>query len=151
MLEKPFRLVGSVLKKACVIKLKYQEKYVIVKVKDSMTGLKNIENGLNAFLRGGKINEGGLYFHLYKYVMEHPEGSFEVEYLLDSDNVYQLLKKEQEELDAGRSNPNMLNNQVLAYIPQYDHESGAYGWIPRNAVLNYRKWLKARRSKKTVA
>lgn len=150
MLEKPYRIVGSVLHQACVIKLKYNAKYVIVKVKDSMPGLKSIENGLNAFIRGGKNNPAGYHFHLYNYVKDHPGGKFKVEYLVDSESAYILLKREQEELDEGRGNPNMLNNQTEAHIPPYDPETDQYGWISKNAYLNFHKWLKGRQVPKTA-
>lgn len=150
MREKPYRIVGSVLKETCVLKLKYNSRYVIVKCKNSIIGLKTIENALNAFIRGGKNNPSGLYYYLYNYVRDHPGGKFKVEYLLDSPNAYELLKKEQEELEAGRNDPNMLNNQTQAYIPQFDPETNSYGWIPMNAYLNFHKWLRSRRTKKNA-
>ena len=151
MKPKPYRIVGSWSISMCVVKVKYNTKYVIVKCKDSMKTLKMIENGLNAFIRGGKNNPAGFHFHMYNYVKDHPAGRFKVEYLLTTDNVYELLKREQEELDAGRDNPNMLNNQTEAYIQPYDPETDSYGWIPKNAYLNFNKWVKTRDEPKQTA
>lgn len=147
MLEKPFRIVGSLKHEMAVAKVKYGDKYVIVKCKNSIKTLKMVENGLNAFLRGGKNNPEGFHFHFYNYIKAHPGGKIRVEYLSaeEETDAYKLLILEQEALDAGRHDPNMLNNQTLAYIPPYDEATGLYGWIPPGAVLNYRNWLKRRK------
>ena len=147
MLEKPYRIVGSVNHGNSVAKVRYQDKYVIVKCKDSIKTLKMIENGLNAFLRGGKNNPEGFHFHFYNHIKAHPGDKIRVEYLSKEDetDVYKLLVLEQQAIDAGLSDPNMLNNQTLAYIPPYDEATGLYGWLPPAAVLNYRNWLKRRK------
>lgn len=147
MLEKPYRIVGSVNQEFCVAKVKYGDKYVIVKYKDSIKGLKTMENALNSFLRGGKNNPDGYHFHFYSHIQAHPGGKIRVEYLsaeLETD-AYKVLLLEQKALDAGRNDPNMLNNQILSHIPPYDEATGLYGWIPPGAVLNYRNWLKRRK------
>ena len=151
MKPKPYRIVGSVAHEKCVVKVKYNSKYVIAKCKDSIKTLKMIENGLNAFIRGGKNNPAGFHFHLYNYVKDHPGGRFKVEYLLTTDNIYELLKREQEELDKGLADQNMLNNQTEAYIQPYDPETDSYGWISKNAYMNFNKWLKARKEPKQTA
>lgn len=153
MKEKPFRIVGSLKHEMAVAKVSYGDKYVIVKCKNSIRTLKMIENGLNAFLRGGKNNPEGFHFHFYNYIQAHPGDKIKVEYLSQEDetDAYTLLKLEQEALDAGRSDPNMLNNQTQAYIPPFDPETGLYGWIPPGAVLNFNNWLRHRKkANKTV-
>jgi hypothetical protein len=145
MKEKPYRIVGSAAFGKCVCKVMYgTKKFVIVKCKDSMGSLKRIENSLNAFIRGGKNDPSGVYFHLFNYVTNNPGKKFKVEYLFESDSGYELLKKEQEEIDAAKRNPNFLNNQVEAYIPQYNDETEMYGWITKQEVLNFRRWQKNR-------
>lgn len=62
-------------------------------------------------------------------------------------NALELLKAEQRALDAGRNDPACLNNNVLAYIPDYNDETGMYGWIRPGAVLNFKNWLKTRAKK----
>ena len=52
-----------------------------------------------------------------------------------------LLKNEQLYLDEGRYDPRCLNNQIEAYIPKYNENTGMYGWIPKNAVMNFNRWL----------
>lgn len=147
MKPKPFRIVGSLKHENSVARVKYGDKYVIVKCKDSIRTLKSIENGLNAFLRGGQNNLDGFHFHFYNHIQAHPGAKIKVEYLSSEGetDAYKLLVLEQEALDAGRNDPNMLNNQTLAHIPPYDESTGLYGWLPPGAVLNYRNWLKRRK------
>lgn len=145
MKEKPYIIRGNTWCEACVIKIKYGAVYVIAKCKSQPATLKCIENSLNAFIRGGKNNPAGIYFHLFNYVKEHPGNKFKVETLLESESGYLLLKKEKQELDKGRSDYHFLNNQVDPLIPEYNDETDTFGWLTKNNVLNYKKWLKASR------
>ena len=142
MKEKPYIIRGNTWCEGCVVKISYGKVYVIAKCKSQSDALKRIENGLNAFIRGGKNNPAGIYFHLYNYVKEHPDNKFKVETLLESDSGYKLLKKEKEELDRGRLDYHFLNNQLEPLIPEYNDETDMYGWLKKNEVLNYKKWLK---------
>lgn len=142
MKEKPYIIRGNTWCDSCVVKIKYGNVYVIAKMKSQPAGLKNIENSLNAFIRGGKNNESGIYYHLYNYVKAHPNNKFKVETLLESDNGYLLLKREKEELMKGKDNPQFLNNQVEPLIPEYNDETDTFGWLKKNEVLNYYRWLK---------
>lgn len=133
----------------CVTKVKFGNAYVIVKCKQHYDAMKRIQDALHAFLRGGQNNPTGLYYHLFEYVKKHPDNKFQVSVLKESESTYELLKLEQELLDAGRGDKNCLNNATQAYIPQYNDETKLYGWIPPHAVLNFRNWLKSRpKSKK---
>lgn len=146
--EKPYRIIGDLRsEKPSVVRITYGKKYIIVKCKKQSSSLKTIENGLNAFIRGGSNRPEGLYYHLFNYVKEHPSNSFKVICMLESDNIYELLKLEQSEIDKGLKDKNFLNNQTEAYIPEYDYDEKAFGWISQNYVLNFRKWLKSRKTK----
>ena len=142
MLEKPYIIRGNTWCEGSVVKISYGKVYVIAKCKSQPDALKRIENGLNAFIRGGKNNPAGIYFHLYSYVQAHPDNKFKVTTLLESDSGYLLLKKEKQELDKGKSNPQFLNNQLEPLIPAYNDETDLFGWLKKNEVLNYKKWLK---------
>jgi hypothetical protein len=145
MKEKPYRIVGSAAFGKCVVKLKYGNKYVIVKCKEAMSSLKRIENSVNAAVRGGKVDQSGLYYFLIEYVLTHPDNKFKVEYIKESESGYELLKLEQELLELGKTNTNCLNNQTEAYIPQYNEDTGMYVWITKQEVLNFRKWQKSKK------
>lgn len=153
MKDKPFRIVGSLKHEMAIAKVKYGDKYVIVKCKNSIKSLKAMENSLNAFLRGGKNNPDGFYFHFFNHIKAHPGGRIEVEYLSKEEetDAYKLLILEQESLDAGLSDTSMLNNQIHAYIPPYEETTGLYGWLPPGAVLNYQNWIKRRKQQKKSA
>lgn len=142
MQAKPYVFASGNMKVgSCVAKIVYDnKKYVIVKCKLAYNSLKNIENSLNAFIRGGKNNPDGLYFHFFNYIKKHPHKDFTVKVLLESDNAYELLKLEQQELYNGLSDRSFMNNQLEAYIPAYNEDNRAYGWIPGHAVLNFRNW-----------
>lgn len=128
---------------SAVMKIVYDnKKYVIAKCKTAYNSLKSIENGLNAFIRGGVNNPDGIYFHFFNYIKKHPHKDFRVEVIKESDNPYELLVIEQQELYRGMFDRSFMNNQTEAYIPAYNEDNQAYGWIPAHAVLNFNNWLK---------
>ena len=128
----------------CLYKLSFNEKYVIVKAKDSQKSVEAIQKALNQFLRHSELqrNPNNLYYHFFLWISKHQKGVFALDTLLESDNGYELLKAEQLALNEARKDKNCLNNTTDAYIPAFNEETGAYGWISKSAVLNYRKWLK---------
>lgn len=132
-----------------VVKLHYENKYVVFKCKRLAPMLKNqIEKPLGAYIRGtSELNESNLYRFLFEYVKEHPDGKFRVEILLESDNAYELLKREQQELDA--KNPDCLNWYLQAYIPEYNSDTQLYGWIRRTEYMNFKRWLSGRKKRKS--
>lgn len=146
MKPKPYVIAGPFSVGKCVAKITYgDKKYVIVKCKEAYSSLKRIENGLNAFIRGGANNPEGIYHFFYNHIAKNPDQQFKVEILLENDSAYLLLQREQEELDNGRKNRNFMNNQTAAYIPMYNDENKAYGWIPPIDVLNFKNWLSKRK------
>ena len=161
MLAKPYIIRGNNYADSCIVKVSYgmydnkaqraePKPFVIVKCKRQSGALKNIEDSLNAFIRGGKNNPGGLYFHLFNHVKNNPDQTFVVETILESDNGYQLLKTEQMLLDECATNPLCLNNQLEAYIPAYDEDNECYGWLTRQNVMLFHKYMKARSKKAKV-
>lgn len=149
MQARPYTINGSLDRESSVVKLFYgKKKFVVVKCKHEFTTLKSIEKQLAAFIRGGKENEGNMYLHLFRYVKDNPGETFKAVCVLESESAYQLLKAEQMELDKGRQNPDMLNNNTDAYVPQFNKDTQSYGWITLNEYLNFQKWLKTRKKKK---
>lgn len=142
MLEKQYIIRGNnYLDTPCVAKVSYGKKYVIAKCKSLPATLKNMEDSLNSYLRGGKNNPNGLYYFLNEYVKKHPGEEFKVEILAKDDHPYKLLIREQMELEAGKTA--LLNNQKEVYIPATLHDNGMYaGWIRPIDVTNFNTWLK---------
>ena len=144
MLKKSYVIAsGNDKHGSCVVKITYDnKKYVIAKCKSAYDSLKRIENGLNAFIRGGTNNPDGLYFHFYNYIKRRPNKNLSVQVLLESESAYELLKLEHTLIQEGMKNKDFLNNQTEAYIPMYNDNTKAYGWIPTHAVLNFNNWRK---------
>lgn len=130
---------------SCVYKLSFQDRYVIIKAKDHQLSVEGIQKSLNQFMRHSQLQRDSknLYFHFFSFVEKIKEGDFKAEILLESDNAYDLLKCEQEALNKARKDKKCLNNNIESYIPAYNEEKGLYGWLPKQAVLNYKKWLKS--------
>ena len=145
MLAKQYIIRGNnYLDTPCVAKISYGKKYVIAKCKSLPATLKNIEDSLNSFLRGGKNNPNGLYYFLNEYVKKHPGEEFKVEILEKGDSPYKMLIREHLELEAGKTA--LLNNQKDVYIPATLHDNGLYaGWIRPIDVTNFKAWLKKHR------
>jgi len=134
------------ISKPSVYKLSFEGKYVIIKAKDHSQSISVIQKSLNQFLRGSEFQheKGNLYYHFFYFVSKKKKGEFLVECIIESDSAYELLKAEQIELDKSKKDKSCLNNATQAYIPQFKEETGMYGWIPKSAVLNFKKWLKNR-------
>lgn len=126
-------------------RLSYAGKFIYIKGKTLAGSLIIIADTLNSFSEGndGRF-KGHLYTHLFNHILDRPDGRFRIKIIAEAGaqgDFYLLLKQEQMLLDEARYNPACLNNQTEAYIPQYSEKTGAYGWIPKVAVMNFKKWL----------
>lgn len=149
MEARPYIINGSWVLGSTVVKLFYgPKKYVVVKSKKEFDTLKAIEKQLASYLRGNELNTASMYSYLFVYVKKHPNLKFKVVNQLTSDSGYELLKKEQELLDEGRKNRACLNNNIDAYVPQYNVDTQSYSWITVNEYLNFTKWKNSRKSQK---
>jgi hypothetical protein len=141
---------------ACVYKLFCGDRYLIVKGKTLAGSIYLIERGYAAFIAagGGTGNRmGGIgqkewdgtntyYMKFYQFVRHNPTLPIRHEVLLESDNVYILLKTEQLALDEAFSDKKCLNNNITSYIPIWRKKSMSYGWMNRGSVLAFKKYLK---------
>lgn len=144
-----------------VYRLWYGDRYVIAKGKTLPGSIYLIQKGLAYFLAGGgRVGKGTpagepgkghqegqgkntYYFQFYQFIKENPGLKWSVELILEHDNGYQLLKREQIELEAAIKDKKCLNSNVIAYIPKFRKESALYGdWIKPTHVLNFKKFLK---------
>jgi hypothetical protein len=130
----------------CIYKLYYGETYVVVKAKTYQRSKTIIEYALDRYLKAGKkdllYNRFFAYIQAYRKTYNH---QLLVKVILKSNSPYQLLKKEQEELDKARYDLNCFNNSFDAYVPK-----GIQGrrkqWINRGHYLNFMMWKKRRKS-----
>lgn len=128
-----------------VYQLSYAGKFVIVKGKTLAGSLIIISEGLHHYRAdtANKRFENHIYKHFFQHILDN-EGRFRMKTLAKKSkktDQYDLLKKEQMELDRNRFNPLCLNNAVEAYIPNYNENTGMYGWIEKQAVMSFKRWL----------
>lgn len=133
------------LTEPCVYKLSFNDRYVIVKAKNHISSIEAIQKSLNQFMRHSEVqrNPENLYYHFFSYIEKIEEGMFVVDSILETNNAYDLLKCEQTELNKSVKDKKCLNNNTEAYIPQFNDITGTYGWISKQSVLNFKKWLKS--------
>ena len=148
---------------SCVYKLWHGPKYLIIKGKNLASSIFLFEKGYAYFVGGGggvKLNHTGeksaefgkgqqewdgvnsYYYQFYKWIYDNPELKSRVEVLIESNNAYELLKREQIELQNAIRDKNCLNRNVTAYIPKYRAKTKSYGWINKGSVLAFKKYLK---------
>src|SRR5438105_10049792 len=116
MLKILYRIPFSPVVKACVYKLLYDGRYVIIKAMEIENSATKIQKSINQDMRemAGQRKPDNLYAHLYKYVEENPEKEFKYEILLESESAYQLLVAEQKALNKARKDSKCLNNNTEA-------------------------------------
>lgn len=134
-----------------VYKLFYGDRYVIVKGKTVAGSLFLIVKGYAYFLFGGQGTGNGLqepfgkgrrlnvganefYWPLYTYIKKHPGLTWHMERILIDDNGYNLLRAEQDALDAAQGDKKCLNTNKEAYIPKKNEKTGMHGWISAASV-----------------
>lgn len=130
-----------------VYKLSYAGKFIIVKGKTLAGSLIIISNTFNNYSKNDKIPVNHLYKHLYDHFKSNEGRRFRIKTLAKKGrkiSQYNLIKREQMELDKNRFNPLCLNNQLEAYIPIYNQITDMYGWLERSAVMNFKKWLSSK-------
>lgn len=139
----------------CVYKLYYGDRYVIIKGKTLAGSVFFFEKGYAAVISSGSKNrpihdiqkewedKNSFYFRIYKYIHDNPKLQFRIEVLLETNNAYNLLKREEIELRASFKDKKCLNSNITSYIPKYNKKSKKYGWINRGSVLAFKKYLKS--------
>lgn len=130
-----------------VYKLSYAGKFIIVKGKTLAGSLIIISNTYLQYKDDSKRFTGHLYKHLYDHFKANEGGRFRIKTLAKKGRKitqYNVLKREQMELDKNRYNPLCLNNQLEAYIPLYNERTDTYGWLDRITVMNFKRWLSSK-------
>jgi hypothetical protein len=130
----------------CVYKLVYAGHYLILKCKSLFWSIEKIKKGLDYFLANTahSRNPSSLGYRLYDFVEKHPGHIFSLHILLVSDEPYQLLRREQEELDKAREDSLCLNVTFDAYTPKYiqSNKRKSSTWVKRGTYLNFLAWKK---------
>lgn len=130
-----------------VYKLSYSGKFIIVKGKTLAGSLIIISKTYLQYKQDSKRFTGHLYKHLYDHFKANESGRFRIKTLAKKgrkSSQYDVIKREQMELDRNRYNPLCLNNQLEAYIPLYNPSTDSYGWLDRITVMNFKRWLSSK-------
>lgn len=130
-----------------VYKLSYAGKYVIIKGYTLTGSLKIINNAYKQYDPKNERFYAHLYGHLFNHLFKTEDlGRFRIKTFAKLNSKigqYQLLKREQMELDKARYDTNCLNNNIEAYIPNYNKITHSFGWIHTSAVANFKKYLQS--------
>lgn len=134
-----------------VYRLSYAGRFIIVKGNTLAGSLIIISNTYKQYRVNHKRFDGHLYKHLFRYFKYNKEaGRFRVKILAKVNNKfdqYQLLKREQMELDKYRFDKQCMNNAIEVYIPLYNDLTGMYGWVEKSAVMNFKRYLRSKERK----
>lgn len=127
-----------------VYRLSYAGKFIIVKGATLCGSLIIIDGTYHHYRPEKSTYDKHLYKHLYDHYNAHEGGRFRVKVIARVSpklSQYQLLKREQMEIDKNRFNPACLNNATEVYIPLYNAETNMHGWLERTAVMSFKRWL----------
>lgn len=140
---------------SCVYKLYYGEYYAIIKGKTLSGSIYLFERGYAAYIAagGGRGNKhagkgqeewegkNSFYYKFYETIYYNPGLPFTVEVLLESNDGYQLLKTEEQELAKSIKDKKCLNSNITAYIPKFRAKTNSYGWLTNRQVADFRRFL----------
>ena len=117
MREPDFEDVGS-----CVYKLSWGRGFCIIKAKNLYVSLNMFKKSLNQYSKGSPAQHKptNLYAKFFKYIVSHPDNSFKVQVLVNSDSGYKLLRAEQHFIKKSKKNKYCMNSRRGAYIPQWN-------------------------------
>lgn len=128
-----------------VYRLTYAGKFIIIKGNTLCGSLIIISKTYDHYKPNvNKLHVNHLYKYLYDHYRSHLGMRFTVKVLAKKDrktDQYQLLKREQMELDKNRYNKLCLNNATEPYIPLFNPGTDKFGWLEKTAVMNFKKWL----------
>jgi hypothetical protein len=126
-----------------VYKLSYAGKFIIIKANTLGGSLKTISDTFEQFSRMNPRFDKHLYRNLYSHYIKHPGMRFRIKVLAKvgpKTTQYQVLKREQMELDKAKYDPQNLNNTDHAYIPEYKPATDTFGWLTKATVAKFKAW-----------
>lgn len=124
-------------------RLSYAGKFIFIKGKTLCGSLIILSNTYNYYHPANKKHKNHLYVHFYNHYRRHPGRRFTIKKIYvkpEESSQYELLKREQMELDKHANNPLCLNNQFEPYIPIYNQSTDMYGWLNKMSVLSFKRW-----------
>lgn len=136
----------------CIYKLYHGDRYIIVKGKNLAGSVFLIDKGYAGFLAGNKLNLKGsghkewegknsFYFKFYRYKQKFPKLPTKTEVIFESEDGFELLKREQEELQKSIRDKKCLNSNVESYIPVFREKTQSFGWLTKAEVDKFNLYL----------
>jgi hypothetical protein len=122
-------------------KLFVGRKYYIVKTKS----IQWIERHLNTLLKAYNSNgmdAKDLYFPIVKQIHNTGYYDVQIEFIMQSDNPYEVIKAEFLELQDHVGKSLCLNKNKEPYMPKYNTVTKMHGWLTVNQYLNYKRLVK---------
>lgn len=128
-----------------VVKVKAGDKFVITKTGNIEWLCRELSSSLARYA-DGKLPKDNLYFKLISYIFDYGVKDITIEFLFNSENGYQVLKFEQDQLDKLKKKKTCLNRDRTAYMPRTKNPEGipVSLWLTKNQSLNFYKLLKKR-------
>ena len=124
-----------------IVKVSCGDFYVITKCGSIEWLVSELNTTLSKYKKQG-VNKDNLYIRFIEKVhkLDFKKGVIEV--LYQSDNGYDLLKKELELLIEHYGKRNCMNSNNIPYIPKTIHAKKGSNWLKQNEYLNFMKLLK---------
>ena len=135
-----FKLPKDIPSTRCVFKLTVGEKFYIGKASNILFIKTEIQKVYGKYLRGG-ITEDNLFYPVVKELHKQDKPTLELEVMYQSDNGYNLLKHELEQLEEYFGTKNCLNKNNIPHIPKTVAMKKGSNWLTQNEALNFRKLL----------
>lgn len=127
----------------CVYKLYCGKKFLIIKGKTLAGSLMMFEKGYSYFVgyEHNITDKNRYYYKMYYYIFRHPDFSINIQVLFTSENAYDLLVFEQEQLSKYFSDKKCFNNNLTSYINVFNEKTDSYGWMSKQDVERFNLYL----------
>jgi len=129
------------IKGNAIIKLSYGDKYIITKCRDINWLEKEFRSTLRR-LADKELKRDNFYYKFAKYILSVDAKKVLCEVLYQTENGYDVLKKELQLLMEHYGTKDCLNENNIPYIPKTTYAKKGSSWLKQNEFLNFMKLLK---------
>jgi hypothetical protein len=151
MLEKLIEKYQDKNVEGIVYRLSYAGRYIIIKGASLLGSLTIMDDAYKQYAPDKQRFSTHLYRHWFQhFFLTEDTGRFRMKTLAKLNaktSQYQLLKREQMELDKARYDYRCLNNEIDIYIPKWNQTKNAFGWLSVSAVANFKRWMQSKERK----
>jgi hypothetical protein len=124
-----------------IVKLSYGDKFIITKTRNILFLQSEISKSMGMY-RKKKLDKSKFYYLFAKYLCSVEAKRVMCEKLFESENGYEVLKKELEILIELYPNSNCTNQNNIPYLPKTVRAAKGSNWLKQNEYLNFMKLLK---------